>query len=132
MVCRQCHHATSDISHDYCRTHAHCSKEGQYYASLCNTCTELWERARDLDYPDDAVAAFQLIKEWVEGFRRNARARPRGVDHFFSPEERSAYDDLFAVHANLRLISGMDSSQQQRSQQVRTKYSIYICFLFVF
>ena len=128
MVCRQCHHATSDLSHDYCRTHAYCARDGQYLAAMCNTCDELWDRAKDLDCPDDAVAAFQMLKEWVEGFRRNARARPRGVDHFFDPQERIAYDDLYAVHANLRLINRLDSSQQLRSQQVRIPIHVMLGF----
>ena len=119
MVCRQCHHQTTDISHEFCRTHAYCSREGQYLAALCNTCVELWERAQDIDNPEDAVPAFQLLKAWIEGFRRNAKTRPRGVDHFFDPHEREAYEDLFAVHANLRIITQLDSSHQQQTSQVR-------------
>ena len=125
MVCRHCHHATSDLSHEYCRSHAYCARDGQYHAALCSTCDELWERARDLDFPDDAITAFQMLKEWIEGFRRNARARPKGVDHFFDPQERCAYDDLFAVQPNLRLIARMDASQLQQSQKVGYSAKIF-------
>ena len=61
----------------------------------------------------------------MEGFRRNARARSRGVDHFFDQQERNSYDDLFAVHANLRLIASQDSSHQRQSQQVRNYISYF-------
>ena len=86
---------------------------------MCSTCDELWAVAQDIDSPEEAIPAFQQLKAWIEGFRRNARSRPKGIDHFYDPNEREAYDDLFAVHANLRIISQMDSSHQQRSHKVR-------------
>ena len=119
MVCRHCHHPTTDLSHDFCRTHAYCNRDGQYHGALCTTCDELWERAQDIENPSDAVPAFQMLKSWIEGYRRNSKARPPGCDFFFDPQERSSYEDLFAVHANLRIIARMDSQQQQQRQRVR-------------
>ena len=119
MVCRHCHHPTLDTSHEFCRTHAYCARGGQYHGALCSTCDELWERARDLDNPDDAVTAFLQLKSWIEGFRRNSKNRPPGSDHFYDPQERALYDDVFAIHANLRIISQMEALSKQDSQKVR-------------
>ena len=91
-----------DPYHDLCRSHSYCARGTQYYAAACAVCQELWERAKDVSFPDDAMAAFDALSEWIAGFRKNSRKRPPGQDYFYSPREKSDFQDLFALHANLR------------------------------
>ena len=52
--------------------------------------------------------AFDALEEWVIGFRKNSRHREAGSDYFFDFDERVAYNDLHALHANLRYAAKMD------------------------
>ena len=54
------------------------------------------------------MEAFNILKNWIEGFQRNSKSRPKGVDHFYDQRERANYQDLFALHANMLYISKMD------------------------
>ena len=71
--CKVCHHDTDDVSHDRCRTHAHCSVNGRYDRTFCSICVDLWQRARDSEDPQDSIRAMNLLKEWISGFARNSR-----------------------------------------------------------
>ena len=111
--CRECHHPTSDETHDLCRSHAYCARGYQYHGAICATCEDLWERAQDLSNPRDAVSAFKALSSWIKGFRKNSKFRPKGQDHFYDPEERVRFQDLFAKIAKLR------SASPARRPQVR-------------
>ena len=123
MSCRECHHPVDDILHDFCRTHAHCSRDGQYYRSFCEVCEELWERAANIDAPEDALVAFDALARWIKGFRKNSKHRPKGQSHFFDVQERTDFQDLHAIIANLREIRSQDQPQQQAvSQSVSSNF----------
>ena len=108
MSCSKCVDASKDLYHDRCRSHSYCSRDFLYFAAPCSVCQDLWARAQDLDAVDGAVRAFQALEEWVIGFRKNSRHRPPGTDYFFDPEERAAYNDLHALHANLPYVGLVD------------------------
>ena len=108
MSCSQCADARGKTYHDRCRTHAYCSREFRYFAAPCVICQELWERAKDIDSPVLATVAFDALEDWIAGFRRNSRHREKGVDYFFDPAEREAFQDLHALHTNLKIASQMD------------------------
>ena len=106
-----CHHVSDDTTHDLCRAHSYCSKNGQYHGATCAIYEDLWEQARDTDAPEEAMTAFQNLSTWIKGFRKNSRNRPRGQDHFVDPQERASFQELHAIHANFRWIAASDASQ---------------------
>ena len=110
MTCRECPKDVDDLFHDLCRGHSYCARGFQYYGAPCVVCEELWDRAKNLDAPDDAVVAFKVLKRWIVGFRKNSRHRPKGVGYFYSQDEREAFQELNAIHHNLTDISSDDSS----------------------
>ena len=110
MTCRECPKDVDDIYHDLCRGHSYCARGPQYFGAPCVVCEEVWERARDLDEPQEAMRAFDALKEWIIGFRKNSRHRPKGMDHFYSKEERDAYQKLNAIHTNLKEIAKTDAA----------------------
>ena len=118
MTCRQCPKDVDDLYHDLCRGHAFCARGYQYFAEPCVICEEVWERARDLDEPEDAVKAFKALKYWIIGFRENSRHRPKGQDHFYSQAERDAFQDLNAMHANLEDVSHVGESAPKQKVSV--------------
>ena len=72
-------------------------------------CEELWERARDLlRDPKDALVAWYLLKEWVDGFIKNSRHRVKGRPIFVSKREKSEYDDLSVIMTNIAAIPALD------------------------
>ena len=75
MKCTDCSHETDDLSHDKCRTHALCSRQGRYDYLPCHVCKELWQRARHSEDPSDTIVAVDLLEGWIEGFSRNSRQR---------------------------------------------------------
>ena len=121
MSCSKCIDAVKDPYHDRCRSHAYCARDYQYFAAPCSVCQDLWARARDVSAVHGAIQAFDALEEWVIGFRKNSRHRPKGTDYFFDPDERAAYNDLHALHANLRYASRMDEPRQNPSLPVVSK-----------
>ena len=111
--CRECNHPSSDTSHDLCRTHAYCARGSQYHGALCATCEDLWERAADLEDPEEAIPAFDALAEWIKGFRKNSRNRPKGQDHFYDPTERAAFQELYAKIAAIRMIPSLDEKERR-------------------
>ena len=81
-------------------------------------CEDLWERSADLDHPEEAMAAFDDLKWWIEGFRKNSRHRPKGLGYFHSADERARFQDLNAMQANLKDIAKEDNPSQDPSQPV--------------
>ena len=73
MACRECKQPTSDLTHDLCRSHSYCSRQGQYHGAVCGTCEELWYHAQDEVKVDDAKVAFFALKGWIEGFRKTRK-----------------------------------------------------------
>ena len=124
MSCRQCPKDVDDLYHDLCRGHAYCARGYQYFARPCVICEEVWERARDFDEPEDAVRAFKALKYWIYGFRKNSRHRPKGQDHFYSQDERDAFQELNAMHANLQDISRMEPHVSKPKVSVRCSGSL--------
>ena len=123
MSCSKCRDS-KDPYHDKCRTHAYCAKDFRYHAAPCSVCQDLWERARDIDAPDGAIVAFRALEDWIGGFRRNSRNRTKGIDYFYEPLERSAYQDLHALHNNLQVSLDLDSSRPNASTpSVSLKFS---------
>ena len=127
---------SDDTTHDLCRTHAYCSKNGQYHGAMCAICDDLWEQAKDTEVPEEAMSAFHNLSTWIKGFRKNSRNRPRGQDHFFDSKERIEFQELHAIHANLQWIAASDSSQpSQRPPMVSSASFLYVlcplsvCFL---
>ena len=108
MASKECHHEIDDTSHDLCRSHAFCARGYLSYAAPCAVCEELWERSRDISDAEDSMLAFQALQEWVKGFRKNSRRRPKGESYFFDENEKSRYQDLLAIHHNLGDIQGLD------------------------
>ena len=109
--CALCRHVISAATHDYCRSHALCARGSQYWAEVCSVCSELWNRARDLlRSPEDALLAWSLLKDWVEGFIRNSRNREKGKPIFACAREKEEYDDLSVVMHNVAMIPALDSS----------------------
>ena len=111
--CRECRHSISDDSHDLCHSHAYCARGYQYYSVACATCEDLWERARDLSDPEDAILAFNTLSKWIKGFRKNSRNRPKGQDHFLCPRERAQFEELFAMISNIKAIPKLDQRERQ-------------------
>ena len=116
MWCRKCNTELDDQYHDLCRGHAYCARGPQYYAEACVVCEELWERAGNISDPEGAIAIFKVLKRWIAGFRKNSRRR--------------AYQELTAIHANLRAIAKSDSSTKTARVSTgkcnRSSYGIYI------
>ena len=110
MKCRECPKDVDDFYHDLCRGHSYCARGPQYFAAPCVVCEEVWERARDLDEPQEAMRAFDSLKAWIVGFRKNSRNRLKGMDHFYSREERDAYQELNVIHTNLKEIAKADAA----------------------
>ena len=104
MPCRVCKRAGKDTTHDLCRRHAFCSQAdgAQYYSAPCFVCLDLWERARNREDPADAKEAYEDLYEWIIGFRRNSRNRKSGLDFFYDPDERFAFQSLHAAMAGTR------------------------------
>ena len=99
MPCRTCRRVSKDTTHAHCRRHAACAyAEGaQYLGAPCFTCAELWQRVKDKSDPEDSLDAWKGLFEWVTGFRRNSRNRPKGQDFFARPEERSTFERWHAI-----------------------------------
>ena len=131
MSCRECHRPVGDILHDLCHTHAYCARRPQYYSVPCVICEELWERARDLDRPEDAMVAFKALKKWIWGFRKNSRHRPKGLGHFYSEKEKSEFQELNAIHSNLEDIASSDreSFSSSRGKVSVILYKVFPVFL---
>ena len=108
MSCSKCAEACEKTYHDKCRSHAYCARDFRYYAAPCAICQDLWERARYIDSPEGAIVAYKALEEWIAGFRRNSRHRTKGIDYFYDPSERAAWQDLHAIHANLEIASRFD------------------------
>ena len=107
--CALCRHKISAASHDYCRSHALCARGSQYWGRFCTICSELWERARDLlRAPEDALFAWSLLRDWVEGFIRNSRNRVKGQPIFACRREKEEYDDLSVIMTNVAQIPALD------------------------
>ena len=104
MSCRVCHHKIDLGSHDLCHTHAYCAKGPQYFASPCPVCHDLWSRANNLRAPAGAFVAFYELEDWIYGFRKNSRNRPKGTSFFFDPEEKEAFYSLQERIEELREI----------------------------
>ena len=54
------------------------------------------------------MQAFHDLQEWVKGFRKNSRRRPKGESYFFDEAERLQYQDLLAFHHNMGDIQKLD------------------------
>ena len=115
---------TGDLTHELCRTHAFCARGSQYHGAICSVCDDLWQTAKDLDNPDDAVIAWEGLKEWIRGFRKNSRHRTNGEDHFYDKDERIMFEETHALHANLKIITVLDAaaSSSKQSSLVSTIY----------
>ena len=133
MACRECNHITGDLTHELCRTHAYCARGWQYHGAICAVCDDLWARSKDVSNPEDAIDAFDGLKEWIRGFSKNSRHRQPGQDHFYDQEERDTYQEVHAIHANLKAIAKMEkiSSQSETSHMVSIYYYLpeKNCFL---
>ena len=110
MSCSKCSEKSGPY-HDQCRTHSYCSRDFQYFGAPCAVCQDLWARARDIDAVDGAMRAFEALKEWITGFRKNSRHRVKGTDYFFDHNEREAFQDLHALHTNLKIAAKLDDPQ---------------------
>lgn len=109
LRCRLCNHKINADTHDRCRSHSPCSKEYRYWGSYCPVCRDLWERARNLlRDPEDAMQAFQLLRQWIEGFVKNSRKRKKGVSVFGSRREEKEYDDLKKMLGLIAEIPSLD------------------------
>ena len=118
MSCVDCNHAINALSHERCRTHAECANGRQYRGAVCNICQRLWQRARRFpEDPGDARRAFMILDNWIAGFARNSRGRPKGVDYFSDPEERKEFETFRAVFK----ISRRESSQEGSSSSTLSK-----------
>ena len=107
--CVLCWHKISAATRDHCRSHALCARGAQYHSRFCHVCAELWDKARDLiKEPEDALRAWYLLKEWVDGFIKNSRNRVKGDPIFVSKREKEEYDDLAVVFANIAAIPALD------------------------
>ena len=74
-------------------------------------CSDLWERARGLlRAPEDALFAWSLLKEWVDGFIKNSRNRVKGKSIFACKKEREEYEDLNVIMTNVSQIPSLDDS----------------------
>ena len=100
--CKECACPLDDWSHDSCYQHAYCNQGGCYQAAICSICGDLWDCARDVEDPQDAGSAFDTLAEWIRGFRRRFKNRPRGQDHFLDPSERALFQELHASFARAR------------------------------
>ena len=74
-----------------------------------------------MDAVNGAIVAFDALEDWIIGFRKNSRHREPGTDYFFDPSEREAYQDLHALHANLRYAAYMDHDRQDPPASVVSK-----------
>ena len=103
MICAICNRDSDDYTHRLCRAHSFCSLAGgsQYLANPCLVCQELFERAEDLDDPDDAHQAYLGLYKWILGFRKNSRNRNKGQDHFADQNERSRFEAIHARHSSV-------------------------------
>ena len=112
MICGVCHRDSDDNTHRLCRAHSFCSLAGgsQYLAAPCLVCMDLFDRAEDLDEPEDAQHAYFGLYKWILGFRKNSRNRQRGQDHFANPDERSRFEAIHARHASSITPRDRDSS----------------------
>ena len=109
--CVECHHQINAASHDRCRTHAACANGRQYYAGLCGHCHSLWQKARAYqDNPAGADEAFTLLQDWIGGFARNSKGRPKGVDYFSDIEERREFERLRTFFRGTSRSSSLDGS----------------------
>ena len=126
MACRECNHPTEDSFHDLCRGHAYCARGPQYFSAPCAVCEDLWDRARDLDRPQDAMAAFKALKYWIYGFRKNSRHRPKGLGHFYSEQERVDFQELNSIHANLQATADSDSHAASSKSKVRMLSFVHV------
>ena len=106
MTCRESHHSIGKVphTHDLCRSHSFCSRGFKYFAAPCAVCRDLWDTVQDTSVPQDAIAAFAELEDWIAGFRKNSRNRTLGTDYFYEPSEREAYQEVLTIHANLRAI----------------------------
>ena len=52
----------------------------------------------------DAKEAWQHLRSWISGFRRNSRNRPRGEDHYYDPQDRENYQRILLLHSRRRTL----------------------------
>ena len=91
-----------DTTHDYCRAHAFCNRQGQYFRSFCADCENLWDRARDVEGDPELAASYWIVlKKWIVGFRKNSRDRAPGQHFFYDRDEYSEFLSLNKRHAIL-------------------------------
>ena len=109
LRCALCRHQISAATHEYCRSHALCARGVQYWGRFCHVCGELWERARDLlRAPEDALFAWSLLRDWIDGFIKNSRNRVKGKPVFACRREKEEYDDMAVIMANVAQIPALD------------------------
>ena len=51
-----------------------------------------------------------ILNNWIAGFARNSRGRPKGVDYFSDPEERKEFETFRAVFKITRRESSLEGS----------------------
>ena len=116
--CVECNHPINALSHERCRTHADCANGRQYHGAICGLCQSLWHRARCFaENPGDARRAFIILNNWIAGFGRNSRGRPKGVDYFSDFEERAEFEKLRAVFQITRRASSLEGSLSSITSQ---------------
>ena len=64
--------------------------------------------SRSIRDPEDALVAWSLLKEWVDGFIKNSRNRVKGKPVFASRREKEEFDDLHVVLSNIADIPALD------------------------
>ena len=116
--CVSCNHQTNSSSHDKCRTHADCARNGLYYGAFCGICHSLWGRAREYEVnPVDASRAFDLLLVWTSGFAKNSKDRPPGTDFFADIEERRDFERLRSILKPRKRASSLDSRRSSVSSK---------------
>ena len=107
--CLTCNHKVdSNSSHDHCRSHAACVRGAQYTSNGCPICEDLWSKAGRLEDPDEAVAAYDILSYWINGFSKNSRHRRPGEDIFVFADERLDMFELHVYARNLKTIKEWD------------------------
>ena len=131
--CVECHHNINAKSHERCRTHADCANGRQYHVTFCGVCHSLWYKARDhIANPVEAREAFVLLQDWIAGFARNSKGRPKGVDYFSDFEERREFEHLRSVFQISRRASSMESSSSSILSQRVSVSHLFNCFYLLF
>ena len=117
--CVTCKHSidVKGASHDWCRTHALCAQSPQYSSLGCTVCEDLLDRAVQFEDPLAAKDAFTQLSDWVEGFVRNSKNRPAGMDVFFFPEERDDFETITVLLWNIDIILQWDEEDTSRPRK---------------